>query len=152
MQINLKDSFFVSILSQLHVCIAFQCVYLLYFVRFGSGPYYVEFTLQLEGQKQYVTMEIAPNHVQPLAVKTFLTMVDNKALDGSHIISHPHKDNIAISMPDELNGVSVIQHLAPNLLLNEYSEESPQSEGVFFCLPRRRGGPHDFYIHVSDKY
>lgn len=117
-------------------------------IRYGPGPYTVEFTVLLEGEKYYFSVETAPNHLLPHSVYTFMSMVETKAWDRSMFFFSDFHRGIVISSVHEVDGVPVNSELTSQLLFPEYSAQFPHVSHTL-GFGGRPGGPN-FYINLMD--
>lgn len=114
--------------------------------RFGPGPYHLEFSLNVQGQKRYFTIETAPNDKMPHSVYYFMDMVDNRLWDDT-VFGHrwPH---IIQSAPITSGGLNKRHTMEKTLVFPEYSPDY-QHYKYSVGFAGRPGGP-DFYINLMD--
>ena len=118
----------------------------LFFIRYGKGPYFVEFEVEIEGARMYFTVETAPNELMPHSVFIFMQMVKDRIWDETVFI-HNWK-HIVQAAPISPDGHSKKDISTYELSFPEYSEEY-NHEKYTLGFAGRPGGP-EFYINLLD--
>ena len=114
-------------------------------IRFGQGPHYVEFSLTVNGNKKFMTIEMAPNHVMPHSVYNFLDMIENKVWDNTIFTFRNHVVSAAL-MDNQMRPKNVEESLQHKLAFPEYSHEFDHDE---FTIGFAGLGPN-FYVNTKD--
>jgi len=114
--------------------------------RFGPGPYYVEFTLNISGRKAFFTIETAPNDLMPHSVYYFMDMVDRHVWDDTVFV---HRwDHVLQAAPISIEGEDRYDEAGGELSFPEFSDEYQHHEFTV-GYSGRPGGP-EFYINLQD--
>lgn len=114
--------------------------------KYGIGPYSVEVSVIIEGERRYFTIETAPNHLMPHSVRLFMDLVESKFWEDTMILHQ--LDHVAVIVPIDNLGVHKTVDISTSLIFSEYSEEYPHVKNTvgFQGVP---GGP-EFFINLVD--
>lgn len=114
--------------------------------RYGAGPYLIEVAVLIHGDRQFFTIETAPNHLMPHSVRLFMDLAERNFWDST--LMYHQLQHIAVVIPITVQGVRKHANIATTLIFPEYSEEYVHSEFTvgFQGFP---AGP-DFYINLED--
>ncbi len=112
--------------------------------RFGKAPYFVEFSVNMQGMKRFFTVELAPD--MPHSVYYFLNMVEDKLWDNT-VFAHKWT-HILQSVPIGPGGRNKRESMRSTLAYPEYSENFKHDKYTL-GFAGRPGGP-DFYINLID--
>ena len=116
--------------------------------RFGPGPYYIEFTLNVNGEKKFFTLETAPNDLMPHSVYYFMDMVERNIWEDT-VLMHKHKLNhIVTAALVSPSGENKRDQAVGELSFPEYSDEYRHDEYTVGFVGRP-GGP-EFYFNLED--
>ena len=109
----------------------------------------MEFTVLLDGERLYFTIETAPTPLVPHSIHAFMSMVETKAWDGAALMFvEIHKGVIIASVDDDKDNVPVNDKLTKRLLFPEYSHEFPHHKNTV-GFGGNPGGPN-FYFNLAD--
>ena len=112
--------------------------------RFGQGPYHVEFRVNVNGMKTFLTVETAPNNVMPHSVYYFMDMVDRNVWDSTVLIHDvDHIITAALMSPDGVDKEPLVEE---RLAFPEYSHEFAHAE---YTVGFAGTGP-TFYFNIRD--
>lgn len=112
--------------------------------RFGPGPYYIEFQINIDGKRKFLTIETAPNNIMPHSVYYFMDMVDRKVWDST-VLMHD-REHIISAVLQGPDGESKLDTVQERLAFPEYSHEFEHEE---FTVGFAGHGPN-FYFNVQD--
>lgn len=122
------------------------------FKVFGNAPHYVEFTVEMDGDTNYFTVELAPTELLPASMYIFLTQVnENFWNDASFYINAPHMLVARpVSADEHTNRLAAMEKLGvAHVPIVEYSEEFPHAPYTLGFADDKRPGP-EFYINRLD--
>lgn len=125
--------------------------------RYGRGPHRVNFQVNYSfGNSRMTksfTIELAPDHMMPHSVLTFLDAVSAKFYDG-YAFAHSTDQLIVIKDSDERTKPTIYQRSIKTLhdnplIFQEYNPKFPHKEMTLGFLGKKLGGP-SFYISKKD--
>lgn len=123
--------------------------------KYGDGVHRVEFVLEFQDGRDGPTtfvIELAPSHLMPHSVETFLDMVSNKLVDGCSFIMNALHLIKAAPLPYDGSSAkdkaqSFVDLGLDQLAFKEYSERVPHEK---YTMGFTADGSPSFFINVDD--
>lgn len=112
--------------------------------RFGPGPYLVEFNVNINGKKKFLTVETAPNSLMPHSVFYFMEMIERKVWDQTVFVHNA--EHIISAVLTGHDGKDKSHLVEERLAFQEYSHEFVHDE---YTLGFAGTGP-GFYFNIRD--
>jgi len=114
--------------------------------KWGPGPYHIQVVVQIEGDRKFMIIETAPNHLVPHSIKTFMNLVEKKVWDRT--VLYHQVQHVTVGVPVDIEGDRRSPDIAKGLLFAEYSKEYPHHEKTI-GFQGSPGGP-EFYINLDN--
>ena len=117
-------------------------------LRFGHGPYFIEFEVAINGKTHFFTLKTAPIDMMPHSIYVFMDMV-NREVWNKTVFIHMWK-HIIQAAPITPEGGNMRDYINGELAFPEHSDYY-NHEQYTVGFSGRPGGP-EFYINLKDNF